>query len=730
MRALRAGDPREVGGHRLLARLGAGGMGVVYLARTGGGAMVALKVIRAEHAADETFRARFRREAEVAAGLRGRWLVPVVDADADADEPWLAAPYVPGPALSEAVDVYGALPENSVRLLGARLAAALVDVHETGLVHRDVKPGNVLLALDGPRLIDFGIARPTGPSVLTSSDAVIGTPGFLSPEQTRATGDEVGPAADVFCLGCVLAFAASGRRPFGTGNVAGILFRIVHEQPDLTGLPAGLREVIASCLAKEPGERPAATDVRDALVPGPDTGGQEWLPSAVLRLVAERSAAALDPPPPDPGPAPPSAPEATGTRLPRRRGLLVAGAAAAATLVAGGVTAYVTTRSGGGTADGTGAQPRQRPVLTLGFHADLTGRSSADGRAQERGARLAVVDHNSRGESRFDLALKTFDDAGDPQRAEETARRVIADSSVRAVVGPTTAAAARAAGPLYEEARTAMVLVSVAGLSQAELANLCITRASDGMLVTPLLDYLTRVRHATRTAVIDDREAGAAGWDWTTGFRENPPGEGTTTVHTVAAGADDFEGAVREALTTRPDAVVYSGVSPRRAALCAKALAGARFTGTRTGFWQVMTPAFLREAGAAAEGWVLSAPFTDPQAAPGPAAAFRKAHVERYKEPPGRWAAEAYDAIGLLADTMDALGGTAAVRPAAVTRRVFTTSHQGVAKPLRFVPGDTHLLDYTDAVFLYRADGGDYRFLGPVGDVTAQDSTSPSGTSP
>ncbi|MEU7702656.1 serine/threonine-protein kinase, partial [Streptomyces sp. NPDC039028] len=241
MQPLRKADPSTLAGYRLLGRLGAGGMGVVYLARTAGGALAALKLIRAEHAADPGFRERFRREARAAERITGRWVVRVLGADPEAREPWLATEYVPGPSLAEAVALHGALPEATVRALGARLASALADMHGAGLVHRDVKPGNVLLALDGPRLIDFGIARSAGATALTATDAMIGTPGFLAPEQARAAGSgEVGPASDVFSLGCVLAYTLTGERPFGTGGVAAVVYRTVHEAPALDGVPAAL----------------------------------------------------------------------------------------------------------------------------------------------------------------------------------------------------------------------------------------------------------------------------------------------------------------------------------------------------------------------------------------------------------------------------------------------------------------------------------------------------------
>ncbi|WP_329409292.1 ABC transporter substrate-binding protein [Streptomyces sp. NBC_00704] len=257
MEPLRPSDPSRIAGHRLLGRLGSGGMGVVYLARTPGGALVALKVLLAEYAEEPGFKERFRREVEVARRVVSPWAVPLVDADPDAGAPWLATAFVPGPSLAEAVAAHGPLAEHGVRLLGARLAEALGEVHRAGLVHRDLKPGNVLIAHDGPRLIDFGIARAPEDTALTATGLVVGTPGYLSPEQaTGPGGDGIGPASDVFSLGCVLAFAATGRPPFGTGPVDALLYRAVHDPADLDGIPPRLREAVEDCLAKDPARRP------------------------------------------------------------------------------------------------------------------------------------------------------------------------------------------------------------------------------------------------------------------------------------------------------------------------------------------------------------------------------------------------------------------------------------------------------------------------------------------
>ncbi|MFD5813928.1 ABC transporter substrate-binding protein [Streptomyces sp. NPDC127038] len=338
MEPLRSSDPARIADHRLLGRLGAGGMGVVYLARTPGGALVALKVLLAEYAEEPGFKERFRREVEVARRVDSPWAVPLVDADPDAEAPWLATAFVPGPSLAEAVSAYGPLPGHGVRLLGTRLAEALAEVHRAGLVHRDLKPGNVLIAHDGPRLIDFGIARAPEDRTLTATGVVVGTPGYLSPEQAEGRGGRIGAAGDVFSLGCVLAFAATGRAPFGSGAVDALLYRAVHDPADLEGVPAWLRDVLDRCLEKDPARRPTALElVRELAADGAardggasgtaprreeasgdapldesasgdapldeesgeesdaESGAEsgEWLPEPVARLIAERSAAAL-----------------------------------------------------------------------------------------------------------------------------------------------------------------------------------------------------------------------------------------------------------------------------------------------------------------------------------------------------------------------------------------------------------------------------------------------------
>ncbi|MEE1789033.1 protein kinase [Streptomyces sp. SP17BM10] len=298
MQALGSDDPRQVGAYRLLRRLGAGGMGRVYLGRTAGGRTVAVKLVRGELADDAEFRARFRQEVAAARRVGGAWTAPVLDADTEGEQPWVATGYVAGPPLGTAVHDGGPLPEAAVRALGVGLAEALAHVHGLGLVHRDVKPSNVLLTLDGPRLIDFGIARALdAASGFTQSGYVVGSPGFMSPEQ--ANGQAVGPAGDVFSLGAVLAFAATGVHPFGEGvSAAVLLYRVLHEQPDVPGLSGPLRSIVLDCLAKEPADRPTPQQLRARLDPEGEAalrlrqGG--WLPPALAAGVGRSAIELLD----------------------------------------------------------------------------------------------------------------------------------------------------------------------------------------------------------------------------------------------------------------------------------------------------------------------------------------------------------------------------------------------------------------------------------------------------
>lgn len=307
MEKLGPGDPQRIGTYRLLARLGAGGMGHVYLARSDRGRTVAVKLVRQELAEQEEFRARFRQEVLAARRVGGYWTAPVLDADTEADIPWLATGYVAGPTLQAVVGHdHGALPERSVRILAAGLAHALQDIHAAGLIHRDLKPSNILVTIDGPRVIDFGIARAletVTESGLTRAGALVGSPGFMAPEQVR--GDRITPACDVFCLGSVLAYATTGVLPFGSADsgVHAMMFRIAQEEPGLDGMPEGLADLVRACLRKDPAARPGLGEILE-LTGAEDTvsdgrSRDPWLPSALVAQLGRHAVQLLDTENPD-----------------------------------------------------------------------------------------------------------------------------------------------------------------------------------------------------------------------------------------------------------------------------------------------------------------------------------------------------------------------------------------------------------------------------------------------
>ncbi|MEU2127178.1 PQQ-binding-like beta-propeller repeat protein [Streptomyces sp. NPDC018352] len=320
-------DPRVLGGFRLLARLGEGGMGRVYLAVDGQGERVAVKVVHPEYATDQEFRRRFRREARLAARVAGPGLARVVAADPDAEPPWLVTEYVPGLALSEAVDAHGALPAPACRRLAGQLIEALKTVHAAGLVHRDLKPNNVILAADGAHLIDFGIARSADESAITHTGQTPGTPGYIAPEVLL--GKTADARADVFALGAVLAFAAQARHPYGTGPAAVVMARPLATDPDLSGITEPeLKGVVQRCLAQDPAHRPGLAEIAGITEARPAATGF-WIPATMLDGIGRRAEEAAEltrmrparspsPHPPTALPAPQPPTVTTPARKPRK----------------------------------------------------------------------------------------------------------------------------------------------------------------------------------------------------------------------------------------------------------------------------------------------------------------------------------------------------------------------------------------------------------------------------
>ncbi|MFF9576781.1 bifunctional serine/threonine-protein kinase/ABC transporter substrate-binding protein [Streptomyces rubiginosohelvolus] len=734
---LRPTDPARIGGHRLLGRLGAGGMGVVYLGRTDAGALAAIKVILPEHAGDEDFRARFRREAEAARRVDSPWAVPVTGADTEAERPWLATEFVPGPTLSDVVARRGPLPVRGVTVLGRLLARALAAVHAAGLVHRDVKPGNVLLTASGPRLIDFGIARAADATALTATGLIVGTPGFLPPETvsggTARFAESSGAAGDVFSLGCLLAYAATGRPPFGSGAVDAVLYRTVHDGPDLDGVEdPGLRALLERCLAKDPGERPAAADLDTLIAEDVPAGATaDWLPEDVVRIIADRAAALLalpaidatvavaeEPGPPQPAPG-------------RRRFLLLAAGGALA--LGGG--AFAAVRLTGDEAEGAGGDgaPGGRRLI-IGVHADLTGPLSAAGRAQERGVRLAVDRFNSLDDQPFRLAVKVLDDQGDPARSARVAEEFAHDPEVVAVIGPTSDESAGAALSAYDEAVMPVLTVSALQMAFPRRANASFFQAapSYASLAVPIVNRLLLRPDVERLGVLIDRAGGQAAYQ--SGYSANllTPSLTTGTTHprVVPAGTTVFDPVITDLLAHRSDALFYAG-DAAGAARVARILADLSFAGPCMAQHAVMGPEFLEQAGAAADGWEFVAPFIDANA---PAAAtFAAAHRKRFGAAPAAWSAEAYDVAGLVARELAGLAEAAAktAKPAgkeasasvtpsgdgrptrsALTAAIAAARYEGVSRSYAFDKERQQLIG-RDA-HLYRVEDGRLRYVGPA----------------
>ncbi|CAL9587720.1 Serine_threonine-protein kinase PknD [Streptomyces sp. enrichment culture] len=395
MMRLRREDPRVVGSFRLHRRLGAGGMGVVYLGSDKKGQRVALKVIRPDLAEDQEFRSRFAREVSAARRIRGGCTARLVAADLDADRPWFATQYVPGPSLHDKVAGEGALGAAEVAAIGAALSEGLVAVHEAGVVHRDLKPSNILLSPKGPRIIDFGIAWATGASTLTHVGTAVGSPGFLAPEQVR--GAAVTPATDVFSLGATLAYASMGDSPFGHGSSEVMLYRVVHEEAQLDGVPDALAPLVRACLAKDPEERPSTlqlslrlkeiaareaqglSDFRPPAPRGAETDRAAGRPADTYpeperrRPQGQQAGRGDQPgtPAPRPGASDRSSVPSRGGSGPRRGGGVPAsrgGSASRGGAARGGTPSRSGSRTGGqtggrGTRPGTGARrPGQRPT--------------------------------------------------------------------------------------------------------------------------------------------------------------------------------------------------------------------------------------------------------------------------------------------------------------------------------------------------------------------------------
>ncbi|MFD7630201.1 bifunctional serine/threonine-protein kinase/ABC transporter substrate-binding protein [Streptomyces sp. NPDC059851] len=716
MERLHPSDPSRIAGHRLLGRLGSGGMGVVYLGRAADGALAAVKVIRTEYADEADFRARFRREAAVAARVDSPWAVRVTGADPDAAEPWLATAFVPGPSLAEAVAAHGPLPLRAVRILGKALAGALDVMHGQGLVHRDVKPANVLLGMDGPRLIDFGIARGGEHTALTSTDVVLGTPGFLSPEQARGLAAQ--PAGDVFSLGCLLAYAATGRLPFGTGAVDAVLYRTVHEEPEFGPevlADPELTALLRTALAKHPDIRPTARELDEALTEDDPGAGTGWLPDPVVAAIAERAAELLALPGIEETVVDPAAGAAEaegagdGGRAVSRRRLLRLASAGAAVAAGGGVAAFLAWRRGGGTP----AEPAGRKWV-IGVHADLSGPQGSVGKAQLRGVGLAVDAFNSRSDKPFRASILGVDDGGDPARSARVAAELVGNPDVLAVVGPTGNASVTPCLEVYGEAALPLLTVSALGstFGVADRRSFFQTGPISLGQGAAVAFHLAQAQGARRLGLLCDRAGDAEGWQAvlqvsrTLGFAA-PQATAYARVLPRESG-NELPAVLADLLAQGVDAVFCTG-TPARTAQAVRWLHTAGFKGPRIADYTVVDQEFLSAAGpVAAEGWQVLAPYTGPDS---PAMEpLRSQH--RYGPSPDPWTAEAYDTAGLVLDRLLTAAKSGGGRPtrAALLAALGRGTYRGLVKEYAF---DDRRQVKGHTFFLHRIDQGRLRYQGP-----------------
>ncbi|MDT0318597.1 bifunctional serine/threonine-protein kinase/ABC transporter substrate-binding protein [Streptomyces millisiae] len=711
------GDPRRVGRYRVLARLGAGGMGRVFLARSPGGRPVAVKVVRSELAEDAEFRRRFAREVAAARRVNSFFTAGVVDADPGGAPPWLATAYVAGLSLNEAISAHGPWPEPSVRALGAGLAEALEAIHATGLVHRDLKPSNVLLARDGPRVIDFGISLAMGATALTMPGAVVGTPGFIAPEQLR--NGEAGPASDVFSLGAVLVYTASGTGPFGEGTAEEVNFRAAFEPPRLRDVPPGLRGLAGRCLEKEPRLRPSVAELLTALAS--DTGTSplvagEWLPAPVSHAVRERTETPLPTTPPAPTPSLPEAPPPPGTlgpaapagppgRGPSRRALLTA-AGGTAVVAGGGALAWRLARGGdtGGDTGGDGAAGER--TVRIAVQGDLSGSNADIGREMLDAARLAVDQANASGDHPgLRLEVVEADDQGAEARAATAAQAAIDDGDVVAVVGPASYETVLAAGPRYSGAGLAFLVHSVteAELAGQGFATLLRAVPDDRQSGTAIGEFLARHPAVFGATVIDNETSyGVAVANEVQAVLVNDQTHYLESRKSVASDETDLDGLVREITDSDADTVAFLGEVDQASAL-ATALDAADFVGPRITGNRVLDQGFLDRAGQAAEGWFLASfvvdPFTDDATTE-----FAGRFDEAYGRQPGYFAARAYDVTRLVTEAVAGLDPEAVDRDT-VFQALSRASHEGVTGVIRFGRdgeyggSGPHLYQVTDGAF-------------------------------
>ncbi|WP_433335107.1 bifunctional serine/threonine-protein kinase/ABC transporter substrate-binding protein [Spirillospora sp. CA-294931] len=679
---LHDGDPARIGPYVLVERLGDGGQGVVFLARGEGGGPVAVKLLHAQLSGNVQARARFVRELELAERVAGFCTARVLDADIAGDRPYIVSEYVRGPSLKELVGERGALDARELTRLGIGTMTALAAIHQAGVVHRDFKPPNVLMGPDGPRVIDFGIARALDTEALTMTSQVVGTPAYMAPEQVGE--GEVGPAADVFAWAATMLFAATGRPPFGGDSIPKIMHRILSAEPDVSALPAGLVAIVRACLVKDPGRRPKSRDVLAWLLAGVgmDATGDPLVKGTTL---VGTEIPVLNP---------------VHVTLPpkhRPKWPLAVGAAVMATALAVSVGFLIPQLR----ADG-GKEPAVAKVK-LAFLGPVSAPELRATKDMLAGAKAAVADHNA-GVPLVQISLDVHDTKGDPAAAAAAASKIIS-GGYAGVIGPVYDSEAATVAPLLGGAKIPMVSPGAQGIYRPGFGLQYWHRVipSYDTAVRALADFMAVKAKVKRAVVIEDENDWSAAPTWAVAQQLESKGAQVTRQR-VQSTATDFGPDVGKLRDARPDAIFYGGrpeTSGRLIAQARKAGVKARFYLTEQSFSGPLTST----AGQDADGTMVVCGCVDPASRERTVVTFAEKYSRFIGGSPAHRSPEGYDAATPLVRAV-AAGRTT---PAAINDHLRTVELIGAGQRLGFDP-DGNLK--APVAYLYRVTGGSFTFLG------------------
>jgi ABC-type branched-subunit amino acid transport system substrate-binding protein len=723
------GDPERLGDYELTGRLGEGGQGVVFLGRSPDGERVAVKLLLAQLTGDAAARNRFIRELAVTKQVAGFCTAEVLDADVAGDRPYIVSEYVEGPSLRELVRDEGVRRGSALMRLAIGTATALAAIHQQGIVHRDFKPPNVLMGPDGPRVIDFGVARALDANAVTMTSQVVGTPAYMAPEQVA--GGAVGAPADMFAWGATIAYAAIGDSPFGNDSIPAVMHRIMHVDPDLSTLPEPLRELVGRCLSKNPAQRPTAHAVLLRLVggvgvPAPPadsriepalaqgaqlavgdlpsggwqqqpprpstTGPQGWTGPQTGPRVGPQTGPRVGPPGAPPG----TSPAERGRK--RRRLLLGLGAPAVVLVVVGAVLAF-TLLPGGKNNSGAGAPQ----TVKIGFAGSLTGTYATLTKPMINGVKLAIDEYNATN-PHVKAELITADTQASPVQAPAAAQQLVGRGAV-AVIGPSFTAESQAAGPVFEQAGIPNISTLATGRDLSTKGWKFWHRLvpSDKMVATASAEFIARGK-PDRVFVVDDSQLYTR--DVASDVMKALKGKGIAATRGRLPSGTDDSSIIDEIRGSGADVIFYPGATVPAANLIKQVREG----GMKTRFVLsdgALTAGFVPAAGAGnAEGTLFACScFDASQGTTQPAVAFRQHYQQAFGSTPGYYSAEGYDAaLAFIAALKEGRATSSAIN-----QRLATVDLAGASRKVKFtVSGDAA----ETAVYVYRVRNGQIEMTG------------------